>query len=780
MPFTHLKQLATYLFLLFVPRALAQDPVCSLVLSGRVVDAHDRTPLGFASVVIIGTAQGVACDAEGTFRLEGICPGAVEIEVTHIGCDPLRRTLRLDADLEIELKLEHHKEELQEFEVLRERPDENVGHARQEVDREGMERASGRTLAEMLGSVTGVTTLSSGPTISKPVIHGLGGNRVLILNQGIRQEDQQWGTEHAPNLDPLSSDRLTVVKGAAGVQYGSDAIGGVVITEPVELPREAGIGGEMRGLGVLNGRGGGANALLQGGVKGLGGFGWRVQGSARSFGDSEAPGYVLSNTGVHEAGGSASLGYRNHRWSTSAFYSWFGRELGILRASHIGNLTDLENAIASAQPWYVAPFTYDIQAPRQVVRHQLARAEAGLALSERDRVTFTYGYQSDDRKEYDVRRAERDDTPSLDLDLATHTADMVLNHWLGPHVHGKVGISGLRQENVNVPGTDVRPLLPNYRRESGGVFLLEHFPVNERLELEAGARIEASSLDVAKYTLDNELIRPHHEFLNHAVSAGANWSLRDSLRLRFNLSSAYRPPHVSELYSEGLHHGAAAIEEGDPTLGSERALRGVIDLEGGWSGGRLRTDVTVHAGTINGYIYLRPDGTRLTVRGAFPVFQYVATDALLYGVDAMVRYAFLPHWELRSRAGLVRGRDLVQDEWLFQMPADRWENSLVYAIERDDPHLRSMEVAVSSLLVAEQERIPAGLDYTDPPAAYHLLGLSASIGRALGGGELRLGLRGDNLLNTAYRDYMDRFRYYADASGINITVWATVLFGSRP
>ena len=179
------------------------------------------------------------------------------------------------------------------------------------------------------------------------MIHGLSGNRILTLNQGIRQEDQQWGTEHAPNLDPFSSDRITVVKGAASVQYGSDAMGGVILTEPVDLPRTAGINGEVRGVGILNGRGGGGNAMLQGGLKGLRGFGWRVQGSGKMLGDSESPEYVLSNTGMREQGASATIGYRDLRYRSTLYVSWFQRELGILRASHIGNLTDLDNAISN-------------------------------------------------------------------------------------------------------------------------------------------------------------------------------------------------------------------------------------------------------------------------------------------------------------------------------------------------------------------------------------------------------------------------------------------------
>ncbi|HMC96463.1 MAG TPA: TonB-dependent receptor, partial [Flavobacteriales bacterium] len=520
----------------------AQD--CPLRLSGSVIDDHDRGALGFAEVFVVGLEKGAVADEQGRFVIAGLCPGTYRLHASHLGCAPIEQEVVMKADMVIELRLEHHSEELREMEVVTARPDENVGRARAEIDKTTMEQSAGRSLAEMLTTLPGVTMLSSGPTINKPVIHGLSGNRILTLNQGIRQEDQQWGTEHAPNLDPFSSDQVTVVKGAASVQYGSDALGGVVITEPVELPRDAGIRGEVRGVGLLNGRGGGGNAMLQGGVKGLRGIGWRVQGSGRYLGDSRAPDYVLSNTGMNEQGVSAAVGYRDQRYTASVYASWFARELGILRASHIGNLTDLNNAIATGEPWYVGDFTYDIAPPRQTVDHRLLKAEAGLSLSERDRIVVTYGYQSDSRQEYDTRRGGRSGIPAIDLLLVTHTGDAVFKHWLGPRIHGKFGISGVLQQNSNIPGTGIRPLIPNYEKQSAGVFAIEHFPFSEKVELEAGARLEGTRLNVAKYTLEDVLITPEHDFTNHAFSVGANWSVRDSLRLRFNVATAYRPPHV--------------------------------------------------------------------------------------------------------------------------------------------------------------------------------------------------------------------------------------------
>lgn len=764
-------------FLLFATGSaalFAQQPVCDLVLSGRVLDEHDRTPLAFANLVVGEGQRGTSTDAEGRFRLEGMCQGEVRLRVSHVGCEPQEIRIDLKGSREITVFLEHHTHELEQFEVARERPDENVGHSKVEIDRETMERGTGTSIAEMLTGANGVDIQRSGPTIAKPVVRGLSGNRVVLLNQGVRQEDQQWGTEHAPNLDPFSTDRITIVRGAASVQYGSDALGGVIITEPVELPDRASLRGELRALGALNGRGGGGVGLLEGAVPRVPGLAWRVQGSGRFLGDSRAPNYVLSNTGIRESGISATIGSERHRHGAKVYYSWFARELGILRASHIGNLTDLENAITSGEPAYVAPFTYEVDAPRQTVQHHLLKTEAYWRPNELDQIVMTYAYQANDRQEFDIRRGGRSAIPALDLFLATHTLDVVYKHFIGKAVHGKVGVNGLWQENYNVPGTGVRPLLPNYDRRMFGVFAVEHFPLNDKLELEAGARLDHSGLLVRTFDPQDNYITPEHRFTNHAFSLGANWTLEDSVRVRAGMNSAFRPPHVSELYSQGLHHGSAAIEEGDPTLGSERMVQATMDTEWDARNGRWSVAWSLHASHTDGFIYLRPEDYRLTIRGAFPVFRYTATDVLMWGTDLRVVHRPSPDWELSVRGGLVRGRDLDEDEWLFQMPADRLGATVTWnkMLGGND-----LSVRVNGRWVRTQDRIPIGLDLTEPPDGYMLLGADLLLERALGMDRMQVGLRVDNLLNTTYRDYLDRFRYYADARGLDITLWFVWRFG---
>ncbi len=758
---------------------VAQEQACTLRLSGQVLDDHDRSPLGFAMVRMEPTGRSMETDERGRFGFDSLCPGPYVLHLAHMGCAPVERKVLLRKDEAVLLYMEHHAEMLEQVEVVRKRADEHVGHAREALEGIDMERASGSSITGMLQRIPGVNSLSNGPTIGKPVIHGLSGNRILMLNQGIRQEDQQWGNEHAPLIDPFSTDRITVVKGAASVQYGTDALGGVVVMEPVELPREAGLNGNLAGEAVRNGRGGGLHGMLENAVKAVPGLAWRVQASGRARGDSEAPGYVLSNTGFGEMAASASAGWRNRRLRATAYFSRFQQELGLLKASHIGNITDLRNAINSDEPWYVAPFTYVIDAPKQVVRHDLLKAEAAYRVSELDQLVLTYARQVNNREEFDVRRGGRSSIPVLDLVLVSHTADLVFKHFIGQKVHGRAGISASHQNDRNVPGTGVRPLIPDHARESAGVFVIEHVDLEENLELEVGARAEVDHLQVRRFDLDNNYTTPEHRYLNQALSAGANWALREHLHVRANIASAYRPPNVSELYSEGLHQGSASIEVGNDALKGERSLNGTLDVEGEWLKGRLSATATLYANRIADYTYLRPSGYELTIRGAFPVFRHVATDAWLHGLDIEARFKLAPSWTLRNRTSLVRGRDLLEDEWLFLMPADRTENALVFHKDKCGGW-KDLELGATSTFVLEQTRYPAGLDFSPPPEGYHLVGLTANINRPTKHGRLYFGIEAANLLNTAYRDYMDRFRYYTDARGVDLSLRVGYSFGEEP
>jgi len=679
-------------------------------------------------------------------------------------------TVGISGDKIVNFYPEHHLETLEEV-LIHERREAESTQDRDILSGIELEETRGKSLGESLKSITGVTTLNTGASIAKPVIHGLHSNRILILNNGIRQEGQQWGSEHAPSIDPFVADKLTVVKGAEAVRYGSDAIGGVVLVEPKDLPRTAGTHTTLHAVGMENGWQSTLSAKVEGGMKSLPGIGWRLQGTFKKGGDVHTSTYNLSNTGLQENNVSAAFGYNTYRHGIEVFFSRFDTELGILRASHIGNLTDLTNAIEQDEPYYVEDFTFKIEPPRQEITHHLSKIKAYVWLDKLGKLSLQYGGQYNSRKEFDRRRGGRDTIPVLDLALRSHSLDAFLAHNpLGRlKLNGGMGVSAFYQRNFNVPGTGFRPLIPNYRSYSVGAFMMERL-TKERWELEAGARYDLKYLRIVKFDGDGNIINPDYLFHNTSFTLGGLYHLTKKLTWKANASTAFRPPQVNELFSEGLHQASAAIEEGNENLSPERALKAITTLEYAakdW----LQLEASLYYNLIFGYIYLEPQAEpRLTIRGAFPVFLYKQTDVRIWGVDAAIQFQPLKGLFVKGKVSILRAWDRLEDNYIINMPADQFEQEIRY--EREEVGKFSLLYASIGLKqLLQQIRFPEGIDFLDPPDGYMLL--QAKVGMTLPIAKkhtLSLNLQGENLLNTSYRDYLNRFRYYADEMGRNISL----------
>jgi iron complex outermembrane receptor protein len=385
-----------------------------------------------------------------------------------------------------------------------------------------------------------------------------------------------------------------------------------------------------------------------------------------------------------------------------------------------------------------------------------------------------YGGQRNARQEFDIRRAGRSEKPALDLQLFTHTLDAVLEHTPKGSFSGSAGVNLLYQDNNNIPGTGVTPLVPNYNTYAAGAFATEKWSKG-KWTLEGGARYDYRYLQVQRFNAQNELVKPDFHFRNVSATAGAIFYLNPQWTFKTNVGTAWRPPNVSELYSQGLHHGLGAIEEGNDTLRTEKSVKWINTVN--YTGGRLSFEGSIYLNRINDYIYLEPLAEpRLTIRGAFPVFRYTQTDARLAGADASLAYQLNGGLTFRSKASLVRARDLRRNDYLIFMPSDRFENSLTYRWEKLGK-LTNAFLTLGATNVRHQNRVPEGLDYATAPDSYMLVNAEGGFTVPLAGHPFTLGLNVSNALDTTYRDYLNRLRYYADDPGRNVTLRLKYEFG---
>lgn len=765
------------LFLAFALLPGLFQPGAAQTLSGRVTDDH-RNPLPGANVVLVDQQTGVITDADGRFSLHPPVPGTYTVAISFIGFETLTRSVDLSrGNQTLNVQLYPDVLILEEVEVETRAQENRLTLSSQSLtilSVKELDLLRGRTLGEMLENVAGVTTLNTGPTISKPVIRGLHSDRIVIVNAGLAQEGQQWGGEHAPEIDPFSPHQIQVLRGAAGVEYGVGAIGGVIRVEPRPLRKTPGFGGQFTTTAYTNSRQGAGALLLEGGSPRLRGLGWRVQGSLRQAGNADAPDYGISNTGFREATGSVAVGYHSDHRGGEVYYSHFGTELGIFTGAHIGNVSDLERAIARGRPQTDPDFTYTIDNPKQRVLHDLISAKSFYTLAPEYRLEAQYGFQHNVRKEFDAHRPFGSDAPldrpAFALQLQTHSVDLKLRH--GPHGnhYGVVGLSGMRQTNVNATSG---LLIPNFRAYTFGLFARETVLLG-RWTVDVGARFDLRRM-TAYPLINRQFETRQHRYANASGVVGLLYQLTDHWSLGVHLGTAWRPPGVNELYSDGVHHGTAQYERGDATLAAERNRS--IDATLRHQSRYADVEIGVYYNWFDGYISLFPNPEpTLTIRGAFPTFSYVQSDAALWGFDGVAAYQVLGFLRVGAAFSVVRGENLTANVPLFQMPADQMRLSaqvdLPAGTQRRDTFFKT-EVR----LVARQDHAPAGVDYAEPPPGYALLGFTAGTGWLMGGTLVQFNLSVHNAFNTAYRDYLSRFRYFTDDPGRSVVFRLQFPFG---
>ena len=734
---------------------------CFLQLDGQILDKGTRLPMSYATVQIIETGQGVITDDQGRFLFDHLCPGQYHIQIGHIGFEVERAFIDLSQNTTLSLSLDHHDEMLDEIVVHGENA-ESITQISHVLGAEKILYEANNNLADIAANITGVSVVKNGPGISKPVIHGLYGNRVTILNNGVRQAGQRWGNDHAPEIDMFVADHLAVVKGVAGLEISGGSLGGVLQIHPGPILQDPHVHGSATYIFQSNG----LAHTLSGKVQNGGSVNqWRIVGTTKYIGDSQSPDYYLTNSGRREADIAGQWNrIMSEKWKINTYYSFFSADIAILKGSHITNLSDLENSFVRDKPFgTIDHFSYHQEAPRQEVDHHLLSLESQHLIDDETEVNFRYGGQINNRKEYDVRRGGRSERPALSMLLNAQFVEMTYKKALQKSLTMKSGLQYTFMQNKNDNSTTgLSPLIPDYTSHTPGAFLTIQQEKNHTA-YEIGGRIDYTGMEVINI-VDRQLTRRDHDFINYAVAGGFTYNWNTDLKSKFNLGLAQRSPEVNEMYSEGLHQGVATYEVGDPNLKIEKSIKGILSND--YSLGHdIFFQTVIYAQHFSDYIYLKPEGTLLTIRGAFPLYLYDQTDALLYGLDIKLTYEFLHKMKFNLSYAYLQGKDLTNDVPLVMMPANNLSTKFHYSLNEMGV-LKNNTVTVGSKYVFRQ-RLEADQDLVPPPDGYVLLDISAKTALAIKQSTFNVGLKVENVLNTAYRDYLDQMRYFADAPGIN-------------
>jgi iron complex outermembrane receptor protein len=753
-----------------------QSPAnCSCTLEGNVTSKETKETIPGAYIYIKGTKKYAQANNQGYFRINSICPGNYTLvcQMSSFNTVEIPVSIQDEVNHNENFSLGSHDEHLQEV-IVSGKKSETSAQLKGSLSAQERAERDGLSLGEMMRGISGVQSLQTGSTISKPVIHGMHSARIIILNQGVRQEGQQWGSEHAPEIDPFISKNIQVFKGPGGLRYGGDAIGGIIMMEPDALPDTAGIKGEIQSIYFTNGRQGVLSGSLQGGINHAKGWGWRVQGTLKNGGNIQTANYNLANTGVQEENFSAALGYKKNKWSNDLFFSHFHSVIGIYLGSHIGNVNDLEKSIALATPFAIytpAEFSREIDRPNQDIFHTLGKVKSQYQLPNGRAMRTTLALQQDERLELDVLRAGKS-INNLRFLLNTFNGEIILDESNATKLwKGQFGLNFQLQDNITSGKSVTSPtlttsLLPNYFQNSFGLFAIERI-VQAKYEFELGLRFDEKKIEVhrPKSNYSNIILQNENDFLGLSGSLGLKYHWSEKLENHLILARAFRAPGVNELFSFGVHHGAAAFEIGDPNLKGETAYN--LSLNTLWAPKNLQIELGVYHNTIQNFIYLRPMVNKgeaiyfTTVRGAFPGFSYEQINAIFQGIDAQVNYQITPRLAIQQKTSIVQAFDLSNKfSYLVNIPANRYEYNLSYRWMNEKQY-----VNVGLIQVDQQNRVEPGSDYAAPPKGYFLVQANWGISFK----QLDLGIRISNALNTAYRDYLNRFRYFTDDQGRNVS-----------
>lgn len=772
---------------------------CDFTFKGKVTDFHNNTEIIGASVQIINLNKFTTTDLEGNFEFTNLCPGNLIVEFKHIACETKRITFNLNSDNFKSITLEHHLEELDEVVVNTNTKTESTS-IEKSLKKEVISNYTDKSLGDALNTISGVSSLNTGNTIVKPMIHGMHSSRLLIINNNVRQFDQEWGDEHAPNIDINSSYRVDVVTGANTLRYGSDAIGGLILLKPKKYAAVDSLFGSTSLSLNSNGFGGNINSEI---VKTYNsGYYAKFQTNYKQFGDFRTPDYNLTNSGIQNFNASTNFGFNSFEKGFDAFYSYVNNEIAILKSSHIGNVNDLVNAINRGEPRVIEDFSYQINNPRQLIAHHLGKIDAYKRFKGFGKLSLQYDFQINQRKEFDLRRGDRRNTPVINLRLFTNSlqSNLLIDYFENLKINS--GLLVRYQQNDAISGTGVRPLIPDYSKYEAGIYSIANLNLDNSIEISGGIRYDFSHIDANKTynltdwneiynydelfpefegTVNNTRISTNPKFTYNNLSASFGFVKRfeNNMQVLFNYGLASRVPNPSELFSDGLHHSAARIEYGLLTIGKEIANKFSASLE--FNKENFGLTITPYYNNINGYIQLIPIGVTTTIRGAFPVWQYDQVDAEIFGVDIDLNTKITNRINYKGNVSLLQGNNTSENIPLIHMPGANFTNGLFY----NNKKLHQLNIGLTYKTVLQQKRYPdynfytynpiiqedVYVDISSTPPSYSILSFTSSASfKVFKKSKMDIQFNVENLFNTSYREYLNRLRYFGDELGRNFNI----------
>ena len=716
-----MKNLIITLILGFSATVSAQNSV-----TGKITDTKNQAIIG-VSVYAPELHKGTSTDENGKYTLSNIPTGNVKLTFAFTGLATQNKTINvMKKENILDIILEEtvlHMDEVIVSTAFNKIQSQNVMKVEHSTIKELQQKGTS-TLIEGLATIPGVSQVSTGTSIGKPVIRGLSGNRVLVYSQGVRIENQQFGDEHGLGLNDAGIESVEIIKGPASLLYGSDALGGVLYFNPEKFANAGTFTTNFSQKFFSNTLGSNSSLGLKTSTEN-----WKflARGTYNTHSDYKiSRGDRVTNTRYNETDFKTGIGYSNSKFSSVFRYNYNDLDLGIPEEGIAEQTTNKKT-----------------EYPKQAVFNHLLSLN-NVFFFEKSKLDVDLGYISNDRSEFE-------DSEVAVLHLKLNTFNYDAKYYL-PQL-GKfesiVGIQGMHQTNAN---SGEEYLIPDATTNDFGVFGTGNYEWKSNV-IQAGLRFDNRKITTTAFGISGEegsFKAIDKSFDSFNSSLGYKTNLGKHLSLRLNVASGFRAPNLAELTSNGVHEGTNRYEVGNSDLKTEQNVQTDLNLE--YKSSHIEFFVNGFYNHINNYIYTSSTGAIIDDNA---VFDYIQNDAKLFGGE--IGFHFHPHpldWlHYETSFANVTGKKQNGD-YLPLIPANNWNNT----IRTEFKIINWLEDGFATLNISStfnQDNVSGFETKTD---GYTLLNLGFGGKVKLGKTIFDLNLNANNLLDKEYTAHLSRLK----------------------
>jgi iron complex outermembrane recepter protein len=695
-------------------------------ISGTIKDVK-KQPLIGVSIYAPELHKGTSTDENGKYSLENLPNGKLKLTFTFIGFTTQNKTINLQQNATTQdIVLDETAFQIDEIIVstaFNKIQTQNVMKVEHSTIKE-LQKKGTATLIEGLATIPGVSQVSTGTSIGKPVIRGLSGNRVLVYSQGVRLENQQFGDEHGLGLNDAGVESVEVIKGPASLLYGSDALGGVLYFNPEKFANANTFKVNFNQKLFSNTLGSNTSLGLKTSTDN-----WKflVRGTYDTHSDYTVPdGNRVTNTRYNETDFKTGIGYSDSKFSSVLRYNFNKLDLGIP-----------ENGVAEQTT------SKKTEYPSQAIDNNLLSLN-NIFFFKNSKLDIDLGYIANDRSEL-----AEGNIAVLHMKLKTFNYDAKYHLPKLGKVESIFGIQGMRQTNKN---SGEEYLIPDATTNDFGIFGTGNYEWKTNV-IQAGIRFDNRKIaSESKGIIGNEgyfeALDKSYDSFN--ASVGYKTNLATDFILRVNLASGFRAPNLAELTSNGVHEGTNRYEIGNSDLKTEQNVQTDLNLE--YKNSHLEFFANGFYNSVNNYIYTSPAGTQIN---GFDVFDYVQNNANLYGGE--IGLHFHPHpldWlHFESSFETVTGKKQNGD-FLPLIPANNWNNTI-----RTDFNIKNwLEDGYASLNISSTFNQNNVSGFETKSNGYSLVNLGFGGKIKLGKTDFDINLNGNNLFNKTYIAHLSRLK----------------------